>query len=273
MRPVSVDAKLAVYEKYKEDLLSSNHTASVDIRKKLEENHKNILEKIDSDADLLRKLTIDIRRHLNVRVIQDLKKIKSPRFSSRKDAADTTRVYKWRIKIPEIVQIRLEKTSVNPNVLTKKELQDLLQIAVLESFNQSGKTRAGKATEIRVRHELTENGWNIVKRNLRRGRIDVDIMAKYKGTDSEEEIKIGVSCKRTARERWRQNITDQFDVFLHASLGSDLPLETIKDYPNNIHIVPDDAKLTEEEEKSNQVQRISWVTPANIKKFIAQLSI
>ena len=269
MRPVPVNAKLAVYEKYKENL--NSHKASAAARQKLEENDKNILEKIDSDAYLLRSMTQRLLYRLNQAVAKDLKDIESPRFLLSNDAADTTRVYNTKTKISEYIQKAVE--TATPNVLTKKELQHLLEDTVRESFTQSGKNRAGRETEFRVRHELKKNGWNILKRNQKIRRIDVDIIANDKGTGSEEEVAIYTSCKRTIRERWRQNITGEFDVFLHASLGSDLSLATLKNYPNNIHIVPDDANLSEKEKKSNQVQRISWVTPANIRKFISQLSI
>lgn len=262
-----LEVKLGVYQRYKEIVQSRT------IERALEKTDATDLDSVDSDAMMLRRLTIQIRRIVTKNIIKNT--VENTDFSCAADSAEKVEVYKERLKIPTYIEgVMWNEDSKNLKVLTKDEIINLLDETVRESVGNSGKKRVGNITESKVRKAITKNGWQIVRVNTKYMSQDIDALFQDKNEEKNSEvIKIGVSSKHTIRERWRQNLIENegVDVFVHASLGEDLTLTDIEKYPNHIHVVPDDAELTDKFENSIQVQRISWLTPDNIRKFIAEL--
>jgi len=258
---------LEVYLRYKEIV------RSLTTERALEKTDATDLDSVDSDAMMLRRLTIQIRTTVNKYIIKNI--VENTDFSCAADAVETVEVYRGRLKIPTYIEhIMMNEGSKNLKVLTKDEMINLLDETVRESVSNSGKARVGNITEAKIQNAIKKNGWQFVRKNSKYKSQDIDALFQDKNENKNPEmIKIGVSSKRTIRERWRQNLmeNDEVDVFVHASLGADLTLTDIEKYPNHIHVVPDDAELTDKFENSIQVQRISWLTPDNIRKYIAEL--
>ena len=262
-----LEVKLGVYQRYKEIVQDKT------IERRLEKTDATDLDSVDSDAMMLRRLTVQIRKIVTKNIDENI--VENTDFSCAADAAEKVEVYKERLKIPNYVEKVMKNVgSMNLKVLTKDEMINLLDETVRESVGNSGKSRVGTLTELKVRKAIRKNGWQIVETNTKFLSQDIDVVAQDRNEDKiPEVVKIGVSSKRTNRERMRQNLieNEEVDVFVHASLGEDLALTDIEKYPNNIHVVPDDAELTDKFENSIRVQRISWLTPDNIRKFIAEL--
>jgi hypothetical protein len=263
------NAKLAVYEKYK-DIVQSKIRP---ITRRIEEEDAIILDPVESDAMMLRHLTIKIRNNLKSNIQKNI--VENTEFSCTSDAAEVREVYRQRIRISDVIKLRINKISPETlKVLNQTEMMGLLEETVRESLGNSLKASAGNITANKVAKEMKKNGWDIIGRDFPYMSQDVDILAEDRNEKTiPEVVKIGVSSKRTNRERWRQNLVknSNVDVFVHASLGTDLTLSSIENYPRHIHVVPNDADLTDELDNSRQVQRISWLTPDNIRRFIAEL--
>ena len=261
-----LEVKLCVYQRYKEIVQDKT------IERRLEKTDATDLDSVDSDAMMLRRLTVRIRTIVTKNIDENI--VENTDFSCAADDAEKVEVFKERLKIPNYIEKVMKNVgSMNLKVLTKDEMINLLDETVRESVGNSGKSRVGTLTELKVRKAIRKNGWQIVETNTKFLSQDIDVVAQDRNEDKITEVKIGVSSKRTNRERMRQNLieNEEVDVFVHASLGEDLALTDIEKYPNNIHVVPDDAELTDKFENSIQVQRISWLTPDNIRKFIAEL--
>ena len=264
----STNAKLAVYEEYKEIVQSKIRPRT----RRIEED-AIILNPVKSDAMMLRALTIKIRNQSKSNIVKNI--VKNTEFSCTSDRAEVREVYRQRIRISDDIRLRIKK--IDPEtlkVLNKTEMMDLLEETVRESLANSLKASAGKIIANKFAKEIQKNGWNIIREGFAHMSQDIDILAEERNEKTTPEVvKIGVSSKRTNRERWRQNLVknSNVDVFVHASLGTDLTLSPIENYPRHIHVVPNDADLTDELDNSRQVQRISWLTPDNIRKFIAEL--
>lgn len=260
--------RLEVYLRYKEIVKSST------TERALKKTDATDLDSVDSDAMMLRRLTIQIRRIVNEYIIKNI--VENTDFSCAADATEVVEVYGERLNITTHIKSKMK--NVNPNalkVLTVDEMVELLQETVRESVRQSGMARAGQITQRKAIKEIEKKGWKIIGTNEKHKGQDIDILAQDRNENTSPEIvKIGVSVKKSVRERWRQNLAenDKVDVFVHASLGNDIPSRTeIEKHPKHIHVVANDAELADKLEKSMQVQRISWLTPDNIRKYIAEL--
>lgn len=135
--------------------------------------------------------------------------------------------------------ISKEKEEIfNNNNLKEKLIQEgihglpLVSVIIDESINQSIRSSAGADYHSRIKETFNKfDNWKLItekKQDAKKKGIEYDFIYSYK------EKKIGISAKRTLRERWKQNWADCFelevDLMLLINLGTDLnenKLETI----------------------------------------------
>ena len=160
-----LEMMLGVYQRYKEIAQSSP------IERGLKKIDATDLDPVDSDAMMLRSLTIQIRQIVIMR--QNKKIIENTDFSCAADAAEKVEVYKERLKISSHIEHKMSNfdskiwMEEELKVLTKDEMINLLQETVRESVSNSGKARVGYLTERKVRKVIKEAGWEMVERNVK----------------------------------------------------------------------------------------------------------
>jgi hypothetical protein len=124
------------------------------------------------------------------------------------------------------------------NNLKEKLIQEgihglpLISIIIDESINQSIRSKSGADYHSRIKEAFDKlNNWKLItekKQDTNKKGIEYDFIYSYKGK------KIGISAKRTLRERWKQNWANcsdlEVDLMILINLGTDLnenKLETI----------------------------------------------
>ncbi|MGL4392684.1 MAG: hypothetical protein ACRCSK_04570 [Fusobacteriaceae bacterium] len=105
----------------------------------------------------------------------------------------------------------------------------LLQIIFNESMSQSSKSSGGSSYENRIENYFIAKGINFKKhtKDSEYNAVEYDFLIEL-----ENGRKIGVSAKRTLRERYKQNHEDigalEIDLFLVITLGTDLNEQKVK---------------------------------------------
>ena len=190
-------------------------------------------------------------------------------FSIHSDAIGCLNSYSARISIPSVVT-RFVNDYLQLNQffnLTQEEAVDLLIIIVEESVRQSGKSKMGSNLEEIINKQLTSQGAIKIsgpRRDRKYPNLEYDRIYKV------GRLIVGLSSKRSLRERWRMNIANisqlEVDVLLHCSLGFDLPVSQMESHPGHLLIVPDDFSGLELD--SDSVFLLSWVNYENLRTYL-----